>query len=132
MGWRYRKSMKVGPLRLNISRRGMGQSVGVRGLRVTRTARGERYVTFSLPGTGWSYRKKLGRPLPGNRPPIATNTGGIPSARAQSPPPPAPTSGGSTGSRGGAPTGSPGGAPTGSPGGPLPDWMDDQLDGGQP
>ena len=62
MGWRYRRSVRLGPLRINFSRRGVGQSVGVRGLRLTRSAGGQRYLTFTIPGTGWSYRKQLGQP----------------------------------------------------------------------
>jgi hypothetical protein len=61
MGWRYRKSINLGPLRFNMGRRGVGQSVGIRGLRLTQTASGQRYVTFTVPGTGWSYRKTLSR-----------------------------------------------------------------------
>jgi len=34
MGWYLRKSVKMGPVRVNFSRRGIGTSVGVKGLRV--------------------------------------------------------------------------------------------------
>jgi len=59
MGLRFRKSINVGPFRVNISRSGVGYSVGTRGFRVGQSARKKRYVTASLPGTGLSYRKPL-------------------------------------------------------------------------
>jgi len=31
MAWRFRKSIKLGPLRLNLSKSGVGTSIGVRG-----------------------------------------------------------------------------------------------------
>jgi hypothetical protein len=34
MGWYLRKSLRLGPLRLNLSKSGIGGSVGVTGLRV--------------------------------------------------------------------------------------------------
>ena len=35
MGMRYRKSIKAGPLRINLSKSGMGWSVGGKGYRYT-------------------------------------------------------------------------------------------------
>lgn len=60
MGWRYRKSVRMGPLNINLSRRGVGTSWGVPGFRITRSATGRRYMTFSVPGTGLSWHKPLG------------------------------------------------------------------------
>jgi Protein of unknown function (DUF4236) len=60
VGWSYRKSIKVGPFRFNLSRRGVGHSVGARGARYTRTADGRREMTFRIPGTGLSWRRPLG------------------------------------------------------------------------
>lgn len=40
MGWYLRKSVKLGPLRINLSKSGIGYSVGMRGLRVGRGPRG--------------------------------------------------------------------------------------------
>ncbi|MGV3773378.1 MAG: DUF4236 domain-containing protein [Verrucomicrobiales bacterium] len=57
MGWTYRKSVRAGPFRINLSGKGIGYSVGVGGFRTGRNARGRNYTTFSLPGTGLSYRK---------------------------------------------------------------------------
>ena len=58
MGFRYRRSISVGKFfRINISTRGIGYSVGVPGMRYTRAANGSRYTTYSIPGTGLSYRQ---------------------------------------------------------------------------
>ncbi len=40
MGLFFRKSLKLGPVRLNFSKSGIGVSTGVRGLRVSTSARG--------------------------------------------------------------------------------------------
>ena len=61
MGFSYRKSVKVGPFRVNLSNRGVGYSVGVRGIRTGVSASGRSYTTVSLPGTGLSYRTTGGR-----------------------------------------------------------------------
>lgn len=55
MGWRFRKSKNIGPLRLTLSKKGIGASVGVKGFRVTKTASGRTRTTASVPGTGLSY-----------------------------------------------------------------------------
>ena len=52
MAWRFRKSIKLGPLRLNLSKSGVGTSIGVRGFRVGKDARGRSYTAASIPGTG--------------------------------------------------------------------------------
>lgn len=54
MGFRYRKSVKLGGLRINFSKSGIGYSYGVKGLRYTKTAKGKDRVTASIPGTGLS------------------------------------------------------------------------------
>jgi len=56
MGFSYRKSVRLGPFRINASKSGVGWSVGTRGVRTTVSATGRRYTTFSIPGTGVSYR----------------------------------------------------------------------------
>lgn len=38
MGWNFRKSIKVGPARINLSKSGVGYSVGVGGIRYTKRA----------------------------------------------------------------------------------------------
>ncbi len=53
MGWAFRKSMKVAPgVRINLSRRGVGYSIGPRGLKLSRGADGKYRRTVSIPGTG--------------------------------------------------------------------------------
>jgi hypothetical protein len=59
MGWGYRKSMKFGPFRVNLSRSGVGHSWGNRAFRVTKTADGRRTLSVNLPG-GFHWRKTLG------------------------------------------------------------------------
>lgn len=56
MGFYYRKSINLGPFRVNISKSGVGYSVGGRGFRTGTTARGKKYTTFGIPGTGMGYR----------------------------------------------------------------------------
>lgn len=38
MGWSFRKSIKVGPARVNLSKSGVGYSIGAGGLRYTKRA----------------------------------------------------------------------------------------------
>lgn len=56
MGFHYRRSINIGPFRVNIGSRGVGYSVGGRGFRVGRSASGRRYTSFGLPGTGLGHR----------------------------------------------------------------------------
>jgi hypothetical protein len=56
MGFTYRKSIGIGPFRVNVSKSGVGYSVGGSGFRTGTSARGRRYTTFSIPGTGVGYR----------------------------------------------------------------------------
>ncbi|KKD44836.1 DUF4236 domain-containing protein [Listeria seeligeri] len=56
MGFRARKSINLGGgFRVNLSKNGVGYSWGVKGARITKTARGNTRTTFSIPGTGISY-----------------------------------------------------------------------------
>lgn len=59
MGLRFRKSINIGPLRINLSKSGVGFSVGTKGFRVGRSAKGKTTATVSLPGTGLSYQQDL-------------------------------------------------------------------------
>lgn len=61
MGWGFRRSLKLGPLKLNFSRSGMGYSVGVRGFRVGKDAKGRSYSAASIPGTGLYNRTYSGK-----------------------------------------------------------------------
>lgn len=55
MGWSFRKSVSVGPFRINLSKSGVGYSLGGGGFRTGVNARGRRYSSFSIPGTGMRY-----------------------------------------------------------------------------
>ena len=55
MGLRYRKSVKLGPFRINFSKSGVGWSVGNKWARYTKKANGGTRVTRTIPGTGISY-----------------------------------------------------------------------------
>lgn len=57
MGFRFRKSVNLGPARLNFSKSGIGYSVGAKGFRYTKKAGGGTRTTASIPGTGISYVK---------------------------------------------------------------------------
>ena len=60
MGFRFKKSIKAGPVRVNLSKSGVGYSVGWKGFRVTKKASGGVRTTASIPGTGVSYVKDSG------------------------------------------------------------------------
>lgn len=60
MGFRFRKSVNLGPLRLNFSKSGVGYSIGGKGFRATKKAGGGYRTTISIPGTGISYVKDHG------------------------------------------------------------------------
>jgi len=61
MGWRMRKSIRLGKgVRLNVSKRGLGISGGVKGLRVGVGSRGA-YSSVGIPGTGLYRVDYLGR-----------------------------------------------------------------------
>lgn len=56
MGMRFRKSIRLGKhVRLNLSKSGIGYSVGTKGYRVTKMANGRTRTTASIPGTGISH-----------------------------------------------------------------------------
>ena len=57
MGIRFRKSVNVGPLRINLSKSGIGYSVGTKHYRVTKTANGRIRKTANL-GGGINYVKE--------------------------------------------------------------------------
>lgn len=73
MGFSYRKSVKMGPIRVTASKSGISYSAGVKGARVTKRADGKVQTTLSAPGTGLRY----------------TATSGSKAKRAASTPPPA-------------------------------------------
>lgn len=58
MGISFRKSMKAGPFRINLSKSGVGFSTGVKGLRVGVNAKGKAYVGGGA--GGFTYRQSIG------------------------------------------------------------------------
>lgn len=62
MGFRFRKSINVGKgFRINLSKSGIGYSMGTKGFRKTKMANGRTRNTFSIPGTGVSYVDEKGK-----------------------------------------------------------------------
>ena len=57
MGFIFRKSIKLGPLRINFSKSGVGYSVGNKRIRHTKTSTGKAYNTINF-GKGLSFRTK--------------------------------------------------------------------------
>lgn len=56
MAIRFRKSINLGGgVRINLSKSGIGASIGVKGARVTKMANGRTRKTISVPGTGISH-----------------------------------------------------------------------------
>jgi len=52
-----RKRRSLGPLSLNLSRSGVGISIGIRGLRAGITSHGRLFSSASLPGSGIYWRR---------------------------------------------------------------------------
>jgi len=64
MGFRFQRRIKIAPgVRLNLSKSGIGGSVGRTGMRLGIDAKRRKYFSVGLPGTGLSYRTFFGRPL---------------------------------------------------------------------
>lgn len=61
MGFRFHKRFGRGPFRFHMTKRGAGASVGMRGLRIGKSADGLFYISFGIPGTGLYYRKTFGQ-----------------------------------------------------------------------
>jgi hypothetical protein len=58
---RFRKSIKIAPgLRLNVNKKSVGLSAGVRGARYSVNSSGRRTRSVGIPGTGLSYRSQNG------------------------------------------------------------------------
>jgi len=61
MGFKFRKSINLGGgFRVNLSKSGVGYSWGTKGVRYTKTAKGKRRSTMSIPGTGMSFVSESG------------------------------------------------------------------------
>jgi hypothetical protein len=61
MGWTFRRSVNLGPFRVNLSKSGVGYSLGGPGFRTGVRSNGRRYSRVSLPGTGLSYTTSTSR-----------------------------------------------------------------------
>jgi hypothetical protein len=61
MAWGFRRSVNFGPLRINASKSGLGYSFGGRGFRIGKDARGRKYTSTSIPGTG-IYNRTYSKP----------------------------------------------------------------------
>jgi hypothetical protein len=67
MGWRFRKQIKIAPgFKLNVSKSGTSLSIGERGATLNVGRHGET-ITTGIPGTGLSYRKRIGKIRPVHR-----------------------------------------------------------------
>lgn len=60
MGFRFRKSLNLGKhFRINLSKSGIGYSIGTKGIRLSHGADGKDRLTTSIPGTGLSSTQTL-------------------------------------------------------------------------
>ncbi|HEY3855645.1 MAG TPA: DUF4236 domain-containing protein [Verrucomicrobiae bacterium] len=55
MGWRFRKAFGRGPFRFSLTKKGIGGSWGIPGLRFGISPSGQRYFSTGIPGTGLYY-----------------------------------------------------------------------------
>jgi len=67
LGWYLRKSVKMGPLRINFSKSGIGYSVGVRGARIGTGPRG----SYVAAGRGGIYYRQFLNHITASAPPPA-------------------------------------------------------------
>lgn len=58
MGFSFRKSVKIGPIRLNASKSGIGISGGVKGARISVSPKGK--ISTSIGANGVYYRSQIG------------------------------------------------------------------------
>jgi hypothetical protein len=64
MGFRFQRRIRIAPgVRLNLSKSGVGGSLGRTGLRLGLDAKRRKYFSVGLPGTGLSYRTFFVRPV---------------------------------------------------------------------
>jgi len=57
MGWFFRKSINLGPVRMNLSKSGVGTSWGFPGFRFGISPDGRKYIRIGLTGTGLCWVK---------------------------------------------------------------------------
>jgi len=74
MGFYFRRSRKILPgVRMNLSKNGVGFSIGTRGARYSISPTGRRTASIGIPGTGLSYRTSSGASKPVPRSSQSTN-----------------------------------------------------------
>ncbi len=82
MGWRIRKSVKIGKgIRVNLSKSGIGLSAGVPGLRVSMGPDGKVRRTIGIPGTGVYNTEVIEKAAPKSKS-ACPNCGGTVAAKA--------------------------------------------------
>ena len=86
MGWHVRRILRTGPVRWNLSRSGVGWSIGVPGLRYGVSALGHRYISIGLPGTGVYWTRYFGAQPHGLTPPLAGQPPSTQQAQSAAPP----------------------------------------------
>ncbi|GAB2656652.1 hypothetical protein GCM10027036_07620 [Flavihumibacter cheonanensis] len=59
MSWRFRKMFRFGPVRTTISKKGVGASWGIPGIRLGVSPDGGKYISLGIPGTGLYFIKYL-------------------------------------------------------------------------
>jgi hypothetical protein len=62
MSWRFRKSFGRGPIRINLSKGGVGGSFGFPGCRIGVSPNGQYYLSLGIPNTGLYWIKYFGVP----------------------------------------------------------------------
>lgn len=62
MSWRWRKIFRNGPINTTVTTKGVGWSLGVRGLRYGISPAGRHYVSVGIPGLGLYWTKYLAGP----------------------------------------------------------------------
>lgn len=73
MGWGFRKSFKFGPMRVNLSKSGIGLSAGIKGARISAGPRG---THLNVGAGGLYYRQKIGGGSRGGYRATAAGSGG--------------------------------------------------------
>jgi Protein of unknown function (DUF4236) len=64
MGFRFQRRIRIAPgVRLNLSKSGIGGSLGRTRIRLGLDAKRRKYFSVGLPGTGLSYRAFFVRPV---------------------------------------------------------------------
>jgi hypothetical protein len=57
MSWIFRKIFRLGPFRTTLSKKGVGMSWGIPGIRIGVSSNNKKYITLGIPGTGLYFTK---------------------------------------------------------------------------